>query len=65
MEVSDKTSAIKKGNERWEIARESGTKGDSEVKVAEKVTDDGDQPENKAGAQTGAKISPNPAAEKK
>ncbi len=30
--------AVQKGKERWEIARDSGSKADSEVKVGDKVT---------------------------
>ena len=30
--------AVKKGNDRWEIAKDSSTKGAAEAKVGDKVT---------------------------
>jgi len=38
LEVSDKMIVVQKGDERWEIARESSTKLTGVVKVGEKVT---------------------------
>ena len=38
LEVSDTMIAVQKGKERWEIARDSNTKSDTEPKVGEKVT---------------------------
>lgn len=38
LEVSDSMIAVQKGKDRWEIARDSATKVDSELKVGSKVT---------------------------
>lgn len=38
MEVTDTMIAVKKGAERWEIARDSSSNASSPVKVGEKVT---------------------------
>lgn len=38
MEVTDTMIAVKKGNDRWEIAKDASTKGAGDVKVGDKVT---------------------------
>lgn len=38
LEMNDTMMAVQKGKERWEIARDSSTKADGEVKVGDKVT---------------------------
>ena len=38
LEINDKTIVVQKGDERWEIAREEGTKIKGTVKVGQKVT---------------------------
>jgi len=38
LEVSDSMIAVKKGNDRWEIARDANTKMSGDVKVGDKVT---------------------------
>ncbi|MDQ2918397.1 MAG: hypothetical protein M3R10_00740 [Verrucomicrobiota bacterium] len=38
MEVTDTMIAVKKGSDRWEIAKDASTKGAGEVKVGDKVT---------------------------
>ncbi len=38
LEVTDAMIAVKKGNDRWEIAKDSSTKGAGDVKVGDKVT---------------------------
>src|SRR5438067_89305 len=38
LEVTDSMIAVKKGNDRWEIAKDSSTKGAGDVKVGDKVT---------------------------
>jgi hypothetical protein len=38
LEVSDSMIAVQKGKDRWEIARDSSTKVDGDVKVGDKVT---------------------------
>lgn len=36
--VDDKTIVVEKGQEKWEIARDAGTKVTGDLKVGEKVT---------------------------
>lgn len=36
--LTDTTIVVQKGDEQWEIARDTKTKADSELKVGEKVT---------------------------
>jgi hypothetical protein len=38
LEVTDKMIVVQKGDERWEIARDSGTKVKGALKVGQKVT---------------------------
>ncbi len=38
LEMNDSMVAVQKGKERWEIARDSSTKADGEMKVGDKVT---------------------------
>ena len=38
LEVTDTMIAVKKGQDRWEIARDSGTKVSGDLKVGAKVT---------------------------
>ena len=38
LELTDSTIVVQKGNERWEIARDAGTKVTGELKVGAKVT---------------------------
>jgi hypothetical protein len=38
LEVSDSMIAVQKGKDRWEIARDSNTKVDGDLKVGDKVT---------------------------
>ena len=38
LEVSDSLIVVQKGKERWEIARNAGTKIEGDVKVGSKVT---------------------------
>src|SRR5450755_3185058 len=38
LEVTDTMIAVKKGNDRWEIAKDSSTKGAGDAKVGDKVT---------------------------
>ena len=38
LEVTDAMITVQKGKERWEIARHTGTKSDSPIKVGDKVT---------------------------
>ncbi|MGZ4967724.1 MAG: hypothetical protein ACXV97_11150 [Chthoniobacterales bacterium] len=38
LEVTDTMIAVKKGNDRWEIAKDSSTKGGGDAKVGDKVT---------------------------
>ena len=38
LEVKDDMVAVQKGKERWEIARDSGTKASGDMKVGDKVT---------------------------
>lgn len=38
LEVSDTMIAVKKGNDRWEIARDASTKVTGDLKVGSKVT---------------------------
>ncbi|MDQ6913074.1 MAG: hypothetical protein M3128_09405 [Verrucomicrobiota bacterium] len=38
LEVTDAMIAVKKGNDRWEIAKDSSTKGAGDLKVGDKVT---------------------------
>lgn len=72
LEVSDTMIAVKKGNDRWEIARDASTKADGEVKVGDKVTVNytmtATKIENKGGGEKkgkAAKASPSPSGEKK
>lgn len=69
LEVSETMIAVKKGNERWEIARDSGSKSDNEVKVGDKVTVTyrmtAAKIESKAGGGADAKASASPSPEKK
>jgi hypothetical protein len=69
LEVSDTMIAVKKGNDRWELARDASTKADSEVKVGDKVTVTytmtATKIENKGGGKADAKSSASPSAEKK
>lgn len=36
--MNDSMIAVQKGKERWEVARDSSTKAEGEVKVGDKVT---------------------------
>lgn len=69
LEVTDSMIAVKKGNERWEIARDSGSKAGSEIKVGDKVTVTyrmtATKIEGKGGSSADAKASASPSAEKK
>jgi hypothetical protein len=38
LEVNDSMIAVKKGKDRWEIARDANTKASGEMKVGDKVT---------------------------
>src|SRR5437868_11912748 len=38
LELTDKTIVVKKGEDRWEIARDDKTRIDGELKVGSKVT---------------------------
>ena len=38
LEVNDSVIAVQKGNERWEIARDTSTKSESTPKVGDRVT---------------------------
>jgi hypothetical protein len=38
LDVSDSTIAVQKGKDRWEIARDSATKIEGDLKVGSKVT---------------------------
>lgn len=38
LEVNDSMIAVQKGKDRWEIARDSGTKTSGDVKAGDKVT---------------------------
>ena len=38
LEVNDSMIAVQKGKDRWEIARDSSTKVDGDLKVGDKVT---------------------------
>jgi hypothetical protein len=38
LELTEKTIVVQKGDERWEIARDSKTKIDGDLKVGNKVT---------------------------
>jgi hypothetical protein len=38
LEVTDSMIAVQKGKDRWEIARDSSTKAEGEMKVGDKVT---------------------------
>lgn len=38
LEVTDSMIAVKKGNDRWEIARDANTKASGDIKVGDKVT---------------------------
>ncbi len=38
LEVTDTMIAVKKGSDRWEIAKDASTKGAGDVKVGDKVT---------------------------
>ena len=38
LEMNDSMIAVQKGKDRWEIARNSGTKSSGEMKVGDKVT---------------------------
>ena len=69
LEVTNSMIAVKKGNERWEIARDSGSKAGSEIKVGDKVTVTyrmtATKIEGKGGSSADAKASASPSAEKK
>ena len=69
MEVSETMIAVKKGNDRWELARDASTKADSEVKVGDKVTVTytmtATKIENKGASKGDAKSSPSPSPAKK
>jgi hypothetical protein len=59
LEVSDTMIAVKKGNDRWEIARDASTKVTGDLKVGSKVTIEyrmtATAVDVKAGAEGGAK----------
>jgi len=38
LEVTDSTITVQKGKEKWQLARDKGTKAPSDVKVGDKVT---------------------------
>lgn len=38
LEVTDSMIAVQKGSDRWEVKRDSSTKGGTDVKVGDKVT---------------------------
>ncbi len=60
---------VQKGMQRWEIARDSGSKADREVKVRDEVTatwpHDCDEDRGKGAANAETKASAGPSAEKK
>ena len=70
LEVNESTIVVQKGSEKWEIARDSKTKSDGEVKVGDRVTIhyrmSATEIEVKAdkSAQSGANVSPSPATKK-
>ena len=70
LEVNASTIVVQKGSEKWEIARDSKTKSDGEVKVGDRVTihyrmsaTEIEVKADKAG-QSGANASPSPATKK-
>ena len=71
LEVSDTLIAVKKGNDRWEIARDLSTNAESEIKVGDKVTVHytitATKIEGKGGGggKANAKASPGPSGKKK
>lgn len=62
LEVTESMIAVQKGKDRWEIARTSSTKADSEIKVGDKVTIhytmSATKIENKGGGKAEEKSSP-------
>lgn len=62
LEMNDTMMAVQKGKERWEIARDSSTKADGEVKVGDKVTVTYTMTATKVEAKGAAKTSASPAA---
>ena len=69
LEVNESMIAVQKGKERWEIARDSSSKADGEVKVGDKVTVTyrmtATKIEGKGGGNGDAKTAPSPSGEKK
>jgi hypothetical protein len=70
LEVNDSMIVVKKGNDRWELDRDSNTKVNGDVKVGDKVhinyTMTAKDVEVKAGkAEKGAKKEASPAASPK
>lgn len=68
LEVTDTMIAVKKGNDRWEIAKDSSTKGAGDVKVGDKVTVHytmtATEVEAKAAAKSADKAAASPAKKK-
>jgi hypothetical protein len=68
LEVTDTMIAVKKGNDRWEIAKDSSTKGAGDVKVGDKVTVHytmtATEVEAKAAAKGAEKAAASPAKKK-
>lgn len=69
MEMNDTMIAVKKGSDRWEIARDASTKADGEVKVGDKVTVTytmaATKIESKGAGKADANTSPSPSPAKK
>ena len=62
LEANDSMIAVQKGKERWEMARDSSTKVDGDVKVGEKVTVTYTMTATKVEAKAAAKKSDKAAA---
>lgn len=69
LEMNDSMIAVQKGKERWEIARDSSTKANGEMKVGDKVTITyrmtATHVEDKGPANAEAKASASPTASPK
>lgn len=66
LEINDSMIAVQKGKERWEMARDASTNGDSAVKVGDKVTVTytmtATKIEGKGAAKGAQSASPSPAS---
>lgn len=62
LEMNDSMIAVQKGKERWEIARDSSTKAEGEMKVGDKVTITYTMTATKVEAKGAAKSSDKAAA---